>query len=81
MKINDSYVWGLVFLGLMVSNFCVLGLLFLRLEVRDSYFWGKISYVWGLVFVMFGGYFSSGGLFSSHRRLVILTFGGRDSYV
>ena len=55
---RDSYVLGLVFLGLKVSFLTFGSLGFLRLGVSDSYVWGlvflrfgvRVSYVWGLDF-------------------------------
>ena len=43
-----SYVWGLGFLRLGLSNSYVCGLDFLSLRVSNSY-------VWGLVIVTYGG--------------------------
>ena len=86
MKVYDSYVWGLVFLGSGVSNCYVLGLLLLCLGVRYSYVLRLDFLHLRVSFLMFGGYFSYvwgpgiltfGVLFSSHHRLVILTFGGK----
>ena len=55
---RDSYVLGLVFLGLRVSFLTFGSQGFLRLGASDSYVWGlvflrfgvRVSYVWGLDF-------------------------------
>ena len=40
--VKDSYVWGLVFLRLSVSNFLCLGVSLLTVGVKDSYFCGLV---------------------------------------
>ena len=67
---KDSYVWGLVFLLLGVSNSYVWWLVFLRLGVKDSYVRGLVflrvgvsnSYVWVFIFLRLGvSFLTSGG--------------------
>ena len=66
-KVRNPYVWLLVFLRLLISNYEIVGL---RLGVKNSHIWELVSYVWELVIFTFGG------SFSYVYGLEILTFGG-----
>ena len=54
--VSSSYVWGLVFLRLVVSFLTFGGYFSYVLVVSNSYVLVvSNSYVWGLVFLRFGG--------------------------
>ena len=52
--VSNSYVWGLVFLRLGVSN-SVRGLVFLPLWFINSYVWGLVFLTLGVSLLTFGG--------------------------
>ena len=58
MGVNDSYVWGLIFLTFGGKGFLRLRVSYLSFGVRESYVWELVYYVWRLRILTFRGQFS-----------------------